>query len=396
MTESQSALATAAAEEVVQDQVRRLTEEVLNSMKSAFVGKDEIIDVLGVCLIAGENMFLMGPPGTAKSALVHELAARLHGRSFDYLLTRFTEPNELFGPFDIRRLRDGELVTNKEGMLPEADLVFLDELLNANSAVLNSLLMVLNERVFRRGRETIQLPMLIAIGASNHLPEDETLQALFDRFLLRVPCRNVAQEQLQDVLMAGWSLDAKKRRPQQEHSRISVEDIRALQGLAGEVDLAGVRRPYVELIQRLRHAGAPISDRRAVKLQRLMAASALICGRTAAVPSDLWVLRYTWDSEEQQEILSSLVQDAIQRCGVSEQSHPRVNSNSAPDPEAIARDLERIEARLTEGVRDSDKAYARDQLGVLAGRCEWISSTQSREFLTGRVRKLLEQLRDAL
>ena len=133
---------------------RRLTTDVLGPLKSTFVDKDEIVDLLGICLVGGENLFILGPPGTAKSAIVHELASRIEGRSFDYLLTRFTEPSEIFGPFDIRRLRDGDLVTNTEGMLPEASLVFLDELLNANSAILNSLLMVLNERVFRRGRET--------------------------------------------------------------------------------------------------------------------------------------------------------------------------------------------------------------------------------------------------
>ena len=164
---------------------RRLNEQVLQPLKETFVGKDEIIDLLGVCLAGGENLFMLGPPGTAKSALVHELAMRLEGRVFDYLLTRFTEPNELFGPFDIRKLREGELLTNTEGMLPEASLVFLDELLNANSAILNSLLNVLNERVFRRGREHRKLPLLMVVGASNRLPEDDALGALFDRFLPR-------------------------------------------------------------------------------------------------------------------------------------------------------------------------------------------------------------------
>src|SRR5262245_62144774 len=130
----------------------RLATEILEPMKRAFVGKDEIIDLLAISLVGGENLFILGPPGTAKTALVHQLAARLQGKTFDYLLTRFTEPNELFGPFDIRKLRDGELQTNTEGMLPEASLVFLDELLNANSAILNSLLVALNERLFRRGK----------------------------------------------------------------------------------------------------------------------------------------------------------------------------------------------------------------------------------------------------
>jgi MoxR-like ATPase len=138
-----------------------LRQQVLEPMKQAFVGKDEIIDLLGLCLVARENLFLLCPPGTAKSALVQQLARRIDGRMFDYLLTRFTEPNEIFGPFDIRKLREGELETNTEGMLPEADFVFLDELLNANSAILNSLLLVLNERVFRRGRETRPLSTLM-------------------------------------------------------------------------------------------------------------------------------------------------------------------------------------------------------------------------------------------
>ncbi len=152
---------------------QQIREHVLEPVKTEFVGKDEPVDLLGICLVAGENLFLLGPPGTAKSALVRAVTARLNGRVFDYLLTRFTEPSELFGPFDIRKLREGELLTNTEGMLPEADVIFLDELLNANSAILNSLLMALNERVFRRGRETRRLGFVMAVGASNRLPEDE-------------------------------------------------------------------------------------------------------------------------------------------------------------------------------------------------------------------------------
>src|SRR5205814_2963098 len=185
-----------------------------------------------ICLVAGENLFLLGPPGTAKSALVYDLSRRLEGRAFEYLLTRFTEPNELFGPFDIRKLREGELQTNTEGMLPEASLVFLDELLNANSAILNSLLVSLNERVFRRGKETRPLAALLFVGASNHLPEDDALNALFDRFLLRVHCDNVPGERLADVLTAGWKLSTGAP----PRSALRFDDLRSAQSALADVD----------------------------------------------------------------------------------------------------------------------------------------------------------------
>jgi len=368
---------------------RRLDELVLQPLKRAFVGKDEIIDLLGVCLAAGENCFLLGPPGTAKSALVHGLARRLDARGFDYLLTRFTEPSELFGPFDLRRLREGDLVTNTEGMLPEAELVFLDELLNANSAILNSLLMVLNEKVFRRGREQRALPVLMVVGASNRLPEDEALQALFDRFLVRVRSGNVGDEQLPAVLAAGWMLEqAAPVAP-----KMSAGDIRALQAQLRGVDLAPVAAGYLDVIRRMRRAGLAVSDRRAVRLQRLVAASALLCGRSVAQTSDLWVLRYTWDTEEQAEVLTALVDAAISQAAQAPQSHPQAAGAASPDAAALARELAAIGdalAAIPAGGADADaeRARLRDRLGLVAGRVQWVADVAARGHLDGETARL--------
>ncbi len=369
---------------------QRLLREVLDPMKRTFIGKDEVVDLLGVCLLAGENLFLLGPPGTAKSALVHELGRRLEGRTFEYLLTRFTEPSEIFGPFDIRRLREGELVTNIEGMLPEASLVFLDELFNANSAILNSLLGALNERTFRRGKETLPLPVLMVVGASNHLPSDDALAALFDRFLLRVRCDNVALERLREVLRAGWDLDMGRTNRQ---ARLGIEEVLRLHGMLGSVDLDPILGTYVETVGRLRQAGIPISDRRAVKLQRLVAASALLCGRSVSAVSDLWVLRYIWEVEEQQEVLSTVVQEAIARAPRDGSDHPRARGADAPDPESLVRGLDEIARKFVEGdVSAGDLACLRDQLRILASRCQWVQEEQQRTFLLTRVGELWDRL----
>lgn len=367
---------------------RRLVEDVLEPMKRDFVGKDEIIDLMGICLLGGENLFILGPPGTAKSALVHQLAARLEGRSFDYLLTRFTEPSELFGPFDIRMLREGQLVTNTEGMLPEASLVFLDELLNANSAILNSLLVALNERVFRRGKESRPLAALLFVGASNHLPEDDALQALFDRFLLRVHCDNVPAERLPEVLEAGWRLATQMTRK----SSLQFEELRRAQSTLGSVGLGAIRTPFAELVHRVRHAGIPVSDRRAVKLQRVIAASALLSGRTEARLSDLWVVRHIWDTEDQREVLTSLVNQTLAKEPETTGDHPRARSNGSPNPENLARDIASISAAVSESVSDTERAFLRDRLGILQGRCQWVTDTAQREWLQQQVTSIWPKL----
>ncbi|MCE5279451.1 MAG: AAA family ATPase [Planctomycetaceae bacterium] len=364
---------------------RRLVDEVLTPLKRTYVGKDEVIDLLGVCLAGGENLFILGPPGTAKSAIVQDLSRRLEGVAFDYLLTRFTEPNELFGPFDIRRLREGELVTNTQGMLPEASLVFLDELLNANSAILNSLLMVLNEKVFRRGKETIPLPLLMVVGASNRLPEDDALRALFDRFLMRVHCDNVSDDRLGDVLDAGWKIDGGLI---ERGTTLMMDDIRRLQGRLHQVDIQCVRLPYLELIRRLRHAGIDISDRRAIKFQRLVAASSLLCGRLQAAVSDFWILQYIWDRQEQQEVLQAIVQEALSKDVEMQKRHPRAQAQSAPDPEAMARDLEWLGKAIGEAKDATARSPLRDRLAVLAGRCQWVSDANQRGFLQQQVDQL--------
>lgn len=360
--------------------------EVLGFVKESFVGKDEVIDLLGIGLVAGENAFLLGPPGTAKSAIVRLVSSCVEGgKNFEYLLTRFTEPNEIFGPFDIRKLKEGELITNTEGMLPEASMVFLDEIFNANSAILNSLLMALNERIFRRGKETRKLPALMFVGASNLLPEDEALAALLDRFLIRVRCDYVDTDLLESVLVAGRKLENGSTG---EKPQILPSDVQELQAACRQVDLSDVRSAYINMVHSLRNTGVKVSDRRAVKVQNLIAASALISGRTKAITSDLWVLKYIWDTEEQIEILSGLV-DAIIEKEVTVESHPRASANQRPNAEELIKEVEQLKEKWASGTLSYEELNAvKDKLRFLQSRSHWIGEAQHKAHIQSEIELL--------
>src|SRR3954466_1597496 len=234
--------------------VDRLGREVIDALKRRFVGRDEVIDLIALAVVSGEHLFLHGPPGTAKSALIRQFATAVRGRYFEYLLTRFSEPNEVFGPIDLVRLREGTVATVTTGMLPEAEFVFLDELFNANSAILNNLLSVLNERVYRRGAQVHQLPVLSVFSASNHLPEEHALRALFDRFLLRCHVDNLRREAMPRLLAAGWEME---NAPPPESS-LTADDLRTLARQVYRVDLSGVSERYAEVIFKVRDLGVAL------------------------------------------------------------------------------------------------------------------------------------------
>jgi MoxR-like ATPase len=291
---------------VLQQMSKSMTEaghavrQALASAVRGLVERESLAQMVALAAVAEEHVLVIGPPGTAKSEAVRRIAGAVNGRYFEYLLGRFTEPSEIFGPIDLRRLKEGVVETETAGMLPEAEIAFLDEVFRASTAILNTLLGILNERVFRRGHSVVRCPLRVCVGASNAVPEDESLAAFADRFLVRLFVDPVPDPRLEELLEGGWEISRCEAGAPQ--AAASVADLEVLSAAARSADLSWVRPHLAHAIRLLRGAGIVLSDRRAVKVQRLVAAAAALAGRERPTDADLWPLVLAVPTREQQSL----------------------------------------------------------------------------------------------
>src|SRR3954471_17209757 len=188
------------------EELRRKINRFRTSLGRFFVQKQEIIDLMVVAAIAQEPLLVVGPPGTAKSDLVLKFKDALGVSDedyFEYMLTRFTEPSEIIGAIDIGKLRDGSYIRRKQGKLPTARIAFLDEIFKSNSAILNILLTIINEKKFYQDGATQPVPLRVLFAATNEIPEQGELAALKDRFVLKVESRPVQDDHFSELIDAG-------------------------------------------------------------------------------------------------------------------------------------------------------------------------------------------------
>ncbi|MGE0547083.1 MAG: AAA family ATPase [Kofleriaceae bacterium] len=297
-----------------------------------FVAKQPLIDLMCVAAVAQEPLLLVGPPGTAKSDLVIKFKEALKisdAEYFEYLLTRFTEPSEVFGPIDIAELRTGRYLRRDRGKLPTARLVFLDEIFKANSAILNSLLTVINERKFYQDGQPVPVKLRILLAATNELPENVELAALKDRFCLKAACRSVQDEHFVELIDAG--LDAYTHRELNQkpwvEGHATLEDfvkahrymthVLARRATAADGKELRDRDVYFsdELLRELRRViktlvredGVFVSDRKVVKLYRLLRTNAWIVHGGAVERSDLRLLAYLGETRDEIDLLEQKV-----------------------------------------------------------------------------------------
>lgn len=252
-------------------------------LNQAYLERCDVIRGLLVGLLARQHVLLLGPPGTAKSALAEDICSRIGGRYFRWLLARTSTPEELFGPVSLKALESDSYRRVTSGKLPEADIAFLDEIWKCNSAVLNTLLPVVNERLFFNDGAPVQVPLQMLVGASNELPEDrEELGALWDRFLLRYVLSYVKDPRSFQQLLAGQGAT--------DRTTITSQELEQAQTAVKEVDVRRVIPHIATLRQKMVELNIPVSDRRWKQCLDLIRAHAWLEGRARAVEDDLAIL----------------------------------------------------------------------------------------------------------
>ena len=338
----------------------------LEALETGLVERRLAVRLALLAALAGEHILLIGPPGTAKSALARRLhLAFAEGRYFERLLTRFSVPEELFGPLSIRALEEDRYERHTAGFLPDATIAFIDEVFKANSAILNALLTLLNEREFDNGAGRQPCPLVSVIGATNAVPEDEVGEAFLDRFLVRLPVGPVSEAGFAELLALPEDTGPPPFPPMTGTERQTLAA--AARAVALPAEVAAL---MAELRGLLAAEEPAVSDRRWVKVLGLLRTAAAAEGRSALVIWDLWLLPWCLapDVEGQTRLRAWLAG----RLGVRE----------AISPPLLTRVVEAFEAQLDAEQRANDLDY--DEAGRLrfgdAERAGGVAAELAEEF----------------
>ncbi len=303
-------------------EVRILTQQELvakfdavrNYINQHFLQREEVVDGCLTALVARQHVLLLGPPGTAKTNLIAELASCLMGgHHFQWLVTKFTTPEELFGPVSLAALENDSYRRVTAGKLPEATTAMLDEVFKSSSAILNTLLTIINERRFYNDGTVTDVPLITVFGASNEVPagdEEVALSAFADRFLLWYEVNYLKED---GAFAAMLHLNGNGRTPQ-----ISIDEVLQAGQMARQVSIGDdVIDALVLLRRQLRDEGITVSDRRWRQAISLLQAQAFLHNDNCVQPQrDLMILKHAlWTAPDQRITVQKIVRNAVDPFG---------------------------------------------------------------------------------
>jgi MoxR-like ATPase len=274
--------------------VRDKLRVIRGELTSRLIERDLEVDLALACLLAGENLLLVGPPGCAKSLLLDAVLAACPGKKFSYLLTKTTTPEELFGPLDLPGLKECRYRRITTNRLPDVDYCFLDEIFKSSSAVLNTLLRILNERVFDNDGTFVKVPLRMCVTASNEWPNPESakeLSALFDRFLVRKSVQKIVSPAGVDRLLFEENLTPEVGEP------LTAEELRRAVVETFHTPISdAAKEAYREILRLLASEGIRPGDRRIRKSLGVVKAAAYMAGDDEVAPEHLEILTHVlWD-----------------------------------------------------------------------------------------------------
>ncbi len=322
--------------------------KILNQLDKKIVERKDENRVILLSILSGEHILLLGPPGTAKSLTARAFCELIEGGVyFDYLLTRFTTPDEIFGPISVKKLEEDIYIRNTKSYLPSAHVAFLDEIFKASSAILNTLLTIINERKFHNGNKFEEVPLISLIAASNELPseDEESLQALFDRFVVRLNVDYVQSADYFKNIIIDNCIDSKI------DTKINLNELKDLQVKAKLVKVPESIWQIILLIkQLLKEENVIISDRRWQKVVSILKMSAASNKRDEVDESDILLLKFLLINDfKQSQLITYITKKALTEGKIS--------------AEIVKSDLndilnkEDVELQLVEGdtIRDTKK-----------------------------------------
>lgn len=302
--------------------LRDRIEHLIKAISAGMYEREEIIAVSLLAALCGQNTFLYGPPGTAKSLISRRLSCAFHKPAyFEYLMNRFSTPEEVFGPVSIKALKEDHYIRKTDSYLPKADFAFLDEIWKSSPAILNTLLTLINERIFKNGETIEQVPLKALLAASNETPDiNQGLEALYDRFIVRLMVQPIGELQHFEWLLNSKPSSAEVDVP--EELRIKSDEWDAWLRRIHTVALSSETLTIVHLIReklaKLDESNTIyVSDRRWQRAAILMKASAFFNGRTETNHSDALLLQHCiWTHEDNYQTVQKIIADAVKQSGI--------------------------------------------------------------------------------